>query len=204
LRPIGLVAGAVAATLLAGTGGARASIIISLEGAPQKVAGGFAYTYDAVLDPGQKIDPKKNAGFGTVYDFGNVVGSIAATGLLASDFTFTLDLTDKAAALTAPTDDPTLLNIRFTFTGSGSLSAQDLGTFTVISPDGPTTRSVNFDGQATKDVPGDPNNNSVASNIGFVSAPDPEAVPEPSTIAALGAAMLALGVVRRRRNSTPD
>jgi hypothetical protein len=195
---------AAVAVLTIGVGlGARADIITSLFGPPvPDGSGGFNYTYSASITGGQDIESSIGPSFGTVYDFGPILGPITTTGLLSSAFTFTTSLTNTPAILTAPTDNPALLNIRFTDTSVDIAANTFLGTFTVDSPFGPATVLRSFDGQSIKNNPGQPDDDTAISNVGFVAAPSP--VPGPAVGAGVpGFVLVSSGLLvwfsRRRR-----
>ena len=180
MRRRSLYLAAVAVLTSAAIGiGARADIITSLLGPPvPDGSGGFNYTYSASITGGQDIESSIGPSFGTVYDFGPIIGPITTTGLLSSAFTFSTSLTNAPAILTAPTDNPTLLNIRFTDTSVDIPANTFLGTFTADSPFGPATVLRSFDGQSIKNNPGQPDDDTPISNVGFVAAPT-AAVPGP-------------------------
>jgi hypothetical protein len=185
----------------------QADIITSLDGpAVADGTGGFKYTYSASITGNQDIESSSGSSFGTVYDFGPINGSITATGLLSSAFTFTTSLTNTPAIRTAPTDNPTLLNIRFTDTSVDIPGNTFLGTFTVDSPFGPATVLRSFDGQSIKDVPGEPADDTAISNVGLVAGPA-AGVPGPIVGAGLpGLVFASSGLLvwfsRRRRAQT--
>jgi len=171
---------------------ANAAIITTLSGSPVAVSGGFAYTYSATLSDGQEIDPRVTPAFGTVYDFGPIIGSITSTGLLNSFFTFSTNLTDPAAYKTAPDDNPGLANIRFTDTTVPVLINSLLGTFTVVSPFGPNTIFASADGQAVNAA-----NHQKLGNVSSVLVPAP--VPVPAALPLFGTGLAFLGYLTRKR-----
>jgi hypothetical protein len=179
----------------------QADIITSLLGSPvADGTGGFKYTYSASITGNQDIESSFGPSFGTVYDFGPIIGPITATGFLSSAFSFTTSFTNTPAALTAPTDSPTLLNIRFTDTSVDIPANTFLGTFTVDSPFGPGTVLRSFDGQSIKFNPGQADDDTPISNVGFVAAPSP--VPGPIVGAGLPGLVMAFGGLlawRRKR-----
>ncbi len=189
-------------------GAAHASIITALSGTPVAVTGGYAYTYNVELTGDQQLDPAgASPEFGTVYDFGPILGSVTETGLLSTVFAFTTAATNTPANLTTPTDSPSLTNIRFTYDGSQGYyvntttltsatalpsTTNNLGTFRVVSPYSDLSSNVAYDGQAMKGT-----NNTITGNVGLTSGPLIP-VPEPASLALFGTSVLGLAWLRRR------
>ena len=181
---------------------ARADIVTSLtNNAPVKVASGYAYTYDVQL-VGGKLDATTGGTnpnplqFGTIYDFGPATFT-GATGLLQSSFIFTFaNITNPSAYKTVPGDDPNIQNVRYSYNGTSNVSAQDLGSFTLISPYAMTVNGGVYDGQSYKT-----SNNSIQGNVGQLDIPTvPSSVtPEPSSLILLGTGLLGMAGTLRRR-----
>jgi len=188
---------------MTGAGAAQASIIPTLETVTfcnpcANGQTGWAWTYDISLDGTQKINTTAsgNPAFGTIYDFGVVLGSIQVTGLLQTDFTITTPLTNSPAYKTSPTDDPGLANIRYTAASGLNIPAgTDLGTLTAVSAT-PISVVVDYDGQATNAQFG-----KIAGNVSSVEAPTP--LPEPTTAGLLLLGLSGTLAVARRRTRRP-
>ena len=122
---------------------------------------------------------------------------------------------------TLPIDNPALANIRFTYNETRTLvyidgmgdkppagtavvlevepGATNLGTFTVVSPFGPTLNTgLQYDGVSYKST-----NNTQQENVGQLSGPSVP-VPEPTAAAVLCTGVVGLGLRRRRGNRTAN
>lgn len=170
-------------------------------------AGGglFTWTYDVNLTYDQKlvgglstsspapasVSPTNTSypGFFTIYDFAgfNGVWTAPAGWVLSSQ------ATGSTPSDVLPTDSASVANLTFAYTGSATLTGpQDLGTFTAQSIYGlPATGT--FTARAFRST--GTNVGSVVDNIGVTTVPN---VPEPATMALIGAGLLGLGLLRRR------
>jgi hypothetical protein len=138
--------------------------------------------------------------FFTIYDFGPF---ISGSNVQPSGWTFSSSLVTAPPAGVTPPDDPTLLNLTWTYTGSATIPTNStVGPFSVTVAgtqfqEAPQTRAAFFAAQATRASGNDAG--SKINNVGQV--PVPVAVPEPTTLSllALGAAGAAAKALRRRR-----
>src|SRR4051794_32501096 len=114
---LGAVVGAGLVSM-AMAGPASASVIASLESVTNGGGGVFNYTYGVTLAADEQIVA---GSFLTIYDFGQVVGSLPAstTGLMnTANFTYSQALLGPTPALIVPPDSPTVLNVTATYNGA--------------------------------------------------------------------------------------
>ncbi len=144
-------------------------------------------------------DQQVTAGdFFTIYDFGSF---ITGSNVQPSGWSFSSSLITAPPAGVNPPDDPTLLNLTWTYTGATAIpTGSTVGPFSVTVAgsqfqEAPPTRSSYFAAQATRNSGG---NFSKINNVGRI--PVPVAIPEPTTVAMtlLGAGLL-LSAQRFRR-----
>jgi len=175
--------------VLLGTGLiARGDIIPTLDSVTGS-APNFQWNYTANVT----IDQTINTGdFFTIYDFSSIMPT---TTFQPAGWTFSTALVGPTAALTTPTDNPSLWNLTWTYSGSSIVGSAALGTFSAVT----TTdqlKTGQFTAQATRSSGSQAG--SKVSNIGNVSVP----VPEPSAlfpIVGVCAAALCSTLLRRQR-----
>ena len=161
LRSIFMAAVATVGFSAAIGGSAQASIIATLDSVTAAGGGVFNYTYNATLAADEQI---VSGSFLTIYDFGQVVGSLPAstTGLMSTaNFAYSQALTGATPALTAPIDNPAVLNVTATYNGapdtvdgatldngaSGNLGSFTLGSlFSSFAPGGQGSQAQHFGG----------------------------------------------------------
>ncbi|MEY2527224.1 MAG: hypothetical protein QOE73_1995 [Verrucomicrobiota bacterium] len=177
---------AVSATLIS----ARADVIPSLS-STSPTGGNFTWNYSSNVTVDQMVT---SGDFFTIYDFGNFV---AGSNLQPVGWTFSSSLIGTNPALVAPTDDPTKLNLTWTYIGAQPVTGSAaLGIFSVVT-DTNQTRTSDFASSATKTS--DPNGSKVA-NIGSISVPVPEMSALLPILSVCGAGLVSLipSLLRRR------
>jgi hypothetical protein len=175
---------------------ARADIIPTLDPNPPAAAvGGFTWNYQVNVTLDQMVNP---GDFFTIYDFGAFT---AGSNLQPADWTFSSSLLGLTPSLVLPTDNPSLLNLTWTYNGNTSITgAQLLGSFSVIALTN-QLRTSDFAAEATRS--NGPNAGSKVDNIGRVSVPVPEVSTLLPIISVCGAALIAglPSYLRRRKLS---
>jgi hypothetical protein len=169
---------------------ARADIIPTLDSITGS-APNFTWNYSANVT----VDQTVNAGdFFTIYDFSSIMPT---TTTQPTGWTFSTALVGPTAPLTSPTDDPTLWNLTWTFTGTTPIvGSSALGIFSAVTGTD-QLKDGQFTAQATRNS--GPNAGTKVSNIGAVAVP----VPEPSSLFPILSLAAAIGVDRffRRRKT---
>jgi hypothetical protein len=144
---------------------ARADIIPTLSSVTGSTPN-FTWNYSANVTVDQTIN---TGDFFTIYDFGTIA---PGSNTQPTGWTFSQALVGPTAALTSPTDNPNILNLTWTYTGTAPISGSAaLGMFSVITGTD-QLKTGQFTAQATRSS--GPDAGTKVSNIGAVSVPVPE------------------------------
>jgi hypothetical protein len=126
----------------------------------------FTWNYAANVTVDQTIN---TGDFFTIYDFGTIA---PGSNTQPTGWTFSQALVGPTAALTSPTDNPNILNLTWTYTGTAPISGSAaLGMFSIITSTD-QLKTGQFTAQATRSS--GPDAGTKVSNIGAVSVPVPE------------------------------
>jgi hypothetical protein len=170
----------------------RADIIPTLSPVTPN-GGNFTWSYAANVT----VDETINTGdYFTIYDFGTFV---AASNLQPAGWTFSSSLLGVTPSQVSPTDNPNLLNLTWTYTGTTPLvGAAALGNFSVLAATNLLTTS-DFAAEATRST--GPNAGSKIDNIGRTSVPVPEMSALLPILSVCGAGLVAAipSLLRRRK-----
>jgi hypothetical protein len=156
---------AALATAVAGIFSAQADIIPTLSSiAPS--GSNFIWNYSSNVTVDQMVMP---GDFFTIYDFGSFV---AGSNLQPAGWTFSSSLIGTNPSLVTPADNPSLLNLTWTYTGSTPINGEaPLGIFSIVTNTN-QLRTSDFAAEATRST--GPNAGSKVDNVGQVSVPVPE------------------------------
>ncbi|SRR5581483_3813552 len=146
---------------------ARADIIPTLSpGVPAPTSGGFTWNYATNVTVDQTVNP---GDFFTIYDFGTIV---ANSNSQPAGWTFSTSLTGTNPSLVIPTDNPSIMNLTWTYTGTTPINGSAfLGNFAVVATTN-QLRDSDFAAEATRNS--GPNAGTKIDNVGRVSVPVPE------------------------------
>jgi hypothetical protein len=162
---------------------------------PAAASGGFTWNYGVNVTVDQMVQP---GDFFTIYDFGSFT---AGSNLQPAGWTFSSSLTGTNPSLVTPTDNPSLLNLTWTYTGTTAINgAQAIGNFSVVAASN-QLKSSDFAAEATRN--GGPNVGTKVDNVGVVSVPIPEMSALLPILSVCGAGLAASvpSLLRRRKKS---
>jgi hypothetical protein len=189
---VGLIG--LAATIVVG----RADIIPSF--LSQTSTGGpnpnTVFSYSANITDEQSAT---SGDYFTIYDFGSIVPN---SNVQPAGWVFSEQLVGPTPGGTKPTDNPSIMNLTWTYTGSTilgtSAAGKGIGPFsvTVLGPPNEVLGSSMFAAQGT--LASGPNAGSKVGNVGTIPVPIP--VPEPSVLALLAVAGAGLLASARRKS----
>ena len=133
---------------------------------PAAAVGGFTWNYAGFVTNLQTVE---HGDFFTIYDFGSFV---SMSNLQPTGWTFSSALVGVNPTLVNPIDDPTRLNLTWTYTGTTPIDGiASLGDFSVIASTDQLSVST-FAAQATRTS--GPNAGSKIDNVGRIVVPVPE------------------------------
>jgi len=126
----------------------------------------FTWNYSANVT----VDETINRGdFFTIYDFGSIA---PGSNMQPTGWTFSQALLGPTPALVNATDNPNILNLTWTYTGTTPISGSAaLGMFSVITSTD-QLKTGQFSAEATRNS--GPNAGTKVDNIGTISVPVPE------------------------------
>src|SRR3954469_9271575 len=172
----------------------NADIIPSLNPVPPAAtSGGFLWNYSANVTVDQIVNP---GDFFTIYDFGNFHANSA---LQPTGWTFSSSLLGTTPSLVTPSDDPSLMNLTWTYNGQTPISGSALlGNFSVVA-DTDQLRISHFAAQGTRN--GGPNDGTKVDNVGQITVPIPEMSALLPILSVCGAGLIASvpSLLRRRK-----
>jgi hypothetical protein len=154
--------------------------------------GNFTWNYSGNVTVDQNV---QHGDFFTIYDFGNF---LAGSNTQPAGWTFSSSLIGTTPSRVKPTDNPSIFNLTWTYTGTTPIiGSSPLGIFSVVAKTN-QLRTSDFAAEATRNS--GPNAGSKVDNIGNISVPVPEMSALLPIFSVCGAGLLSLlpGYLRRR------
>ena len=152
----------------------------------------FQWNYATNVTVDQKV---VSGDFFTIYDFG---GFIPGSNTQPAGWTFSSSLVGITPGQVSPTDNPTIPNLTWTYSGPTITGSAALGTFSVLSTTN-VLRTSDFAAQGTRS--GGPTADTKVNNVGTVSVPVPEmsALAPMIGVCGLGMVGFVTSMLRRRQ-----
>jgi len=170
---------------------ARASFIFDFQSVTPLGGGQFAYHYDLDFGSNNSQEELLNGDFATVFD---IVGFVSATA--PAGFTTSSQLTGVIPPFQAPPDSPSIINVTYTYTGVPVLNNTMFTGFTIVS----TVSSTQAGFTSGQDTAIQDGTTKLGDTTGTTVPLAVQAgVPEPGTLAMIGAGFVLLGAFRARR-----
>jgi hypothetical protein len=170
----------------------RADVIPTLT-STSPTGSNFTWNYTTNVTVDQMV---QHGDFFTIYDFGSFV---SGSNIQPANWSFSSALTGTNPSNVIVTDNPSLLNLTWVYTGDTPVVGSNLlGIFSVVT-DTNQLRTSDFAAQATRST--GPTAGTKIDNIGTISVPIPEVSTLLPILAVCGAAMAAgiPSVLRRRK-----
>lgn len=183
---------------LGATTATHAGLIATLIGNPQPFAGNFAYNYNIGFGTGPVPERLNPGDFITLYDVAGPLSPLVGAPTAPAGFTTSVNLAGATPPGTAPFDSPLLSNVTWTYTGPPVTSDTLFGPFQIVTTQSAVV-NVGFTSQTTNAPPG--GTESPLGHIGTTRGPL-GIIPEPGTVALLGAGALAGLIIFRRARRT--
>jgi hypothetical protein len=189
LRTKLLCAGLAVALGLALSAPASAGLIPTLVTVLPNADGTFRWAYNVVVT--SDVSVKTGDGF-TIYDF--MTGGVPVDNSQPANWAMSEQMLGKTPSQTNPSDDPTIPNFTFTYTGQDPIAGpQGLGSFEINSKFGSPANS-DFTSLTHRLIDGKSEHNITTTNV-----PVAAAAPEPATLALFGIGLPAVGAARLLR-----
>jgi hypothetical protein len=178
--------------IAAGIASAKADVIPTLT-STSPTGGDFTWNYTTNVTVDQMV---QKGDFFTIYDFGNFLNG---SNVQPTNWSFSSSLTGTNPSLVTVNDNPSSLNLTWTYTGDNPVVGSNLlGVFSVVT-DTNQLRSSDFAAEATRTS--GPTAGTKIDNVGTINVPIPEATTLLPVLSLCGAAVAAgiPSLLRRRK-----